>query len=166
MPSPYRKSRWKPSGSGFPSAVAGDRSATSVGVQRPRSRVQKFAEHLKRNPTPAEREFIRILNTVDAGKLRDTFTCQRRVGRKWILDVFFFKQCLGIEIDGGYHSDPKQRRMDALKEHACEEAGITLIRITNGDVFGDRDVLLKKVREGVLRAMLRENPKGSNPSNR
>jgi hypothetical protein len=30
MPLPYRKSRWKPSGSGGPCAVAGDRSAMSV----------------------------------------------------------------------------------------------------------------------------------------
>jgi very-short-patch-repair endonuclease len=155
MPGPYRKPRWKPSGSGFASAVVGDRSATSVGVPRPRSRVQKFAEQLKRNPTPAESEFTRILNTVDGGKLRDTFTCQRRVGRKCILDVFFFRQGLGIEIDGGYHNNPKQRRMDALKARACEEAGITLIRITNDEVFGDRKVLLKRVREGLLRAILR-----------
>jgi hypothetical protein len=61
MPGSYRKPGWKPTGSGFPSAVTGERSATSVGVQRPRSRIQKFAERLKRNPTPAEREFTRIL---------------------------------------------------------------------------------------------------------
>jgi hypothetical protein len=30
----------------------------------------EFAEQLKRNPTPAEREFTRILNTVEGGKLR------------------------------------------------------------------------------------------------
>jgi hypothetical protein len=47
-------------------AVAGDRSATAVGVQLSRSRIQKFAEHLRRNPTPAERELTRILNTVVA----------------------------------------------------------------------------------------------------
>ncbi len=122
MPGQYRKLRWKPSGSRFPSAVAGDRSATSAGVHRPRSRVQKFAEQQKRNPTPAEREFSRILNTVEGGKLRDTFTCQRRVGRRWLLDVFFFGPCLGIEIDGGYHSNPKQRRMDALKERCLRRS--------------------------------------------
>jgi very-short-patch-repair endonuclease len=155
MPGSYRKPRWKPGGSGFASAVVGDRSATSVGVQRPRSRIQKFAEQMRRNPTPAEAEFTRILNSVDGGKLRGTYTCQRRVGRKWILDVFFFRQGLGIEIDGGYHSDPKRRRMDALKASVCEEAGITLIRITNEEVFGDREVLLKKLREGLLRAVMR-----------
>src|ERR1700727_1237644 len=94
----------------FAGAVVGDPSATSVGMERPRSRVQKFAEQMKRDPTPAEAEFTRILNSIDGGKLRDTFACQRCVGRKWILDVFFFKQGLGIEIDGGYHSYPKQRR--------------------------------------------------------
>jgi leucyl-tRNA synthetase len=155
MPSTYRKPRWKPTGAGFPSAVAGDRSATSVGMQRPRGRIQKFAERMKRNPTPAEREFTRILNTVDGGRLRDTFTCQRRVGRKWILDVFFFKHLLGIEIDGGYHNDATQRYADALKARACEEAGVTLIRITNDDVFGDREILLGKLRAGLLLALLR-----------
>jgi very-short-patch-repair endonuclease len=155
MPGTYRKPKWNPTSSGFPSAVTGDRSVTSVGVRRPSSRIQKFAERLKRNPTPAEREFTRILNTLDGGKLRDTFTCQRRVGRKWILDVFFFKQCLGIEIDGRYHNDPKQRCVDTLKARACEEAGVTLVRITNDEVFGDPGILLKKVREGMLRALMR-----------
>ncbi len=46
MPGSYRKPRWKSANSGFPSAVTGDRSATSVGVQRSRSRIQKFAERL------------------------------------------------------------------------------------------------------------------------
>jgi hypothetical protein len=45
--------------------------------------------------------------------------------------------------------------MDALKASACEEAGITLIRITNEEVFGDREVLLKKLRAGLLRAVMR-----------
>jgi very-short-patch-repair endonuclease len=69
---------------------------------------------------------------------------------------FFFKQGLGgIEIDGGYHNDAKQRCVDTLKARASEEAGVTLIRITNDEVFGNRKVLLKKVREGLLRALLR-----------
>jgi very-short-patch-repair endonuclease len=122
-------------------------------MERLRSRVQKFAEQMKRDPTPAEAEFTRILNSIDGGKLRDTYACQRRVGRKWILDVFFFKQGLGVEIDGGYHSYQNQRRMDASKARACEEAGITLVRITNEEVFGDREVLLRKLREGLLRAV-------------
>ena len=43
----------------------------AVSVQPPHSRIQKFAEQLKRNPV--EREFTRFLSRVDGGKFRDTF---------------------------------------------------------------------------------------------
>jgi very-short-patch-repair endonuclease len=75
-----------------------------------------------------EAQLARILNTVDGCKLRD---------------------------DGGYHNNAKQRCVDTFKARACEEAGVTLIRITNDEVFGDREILLKKVRQGLLRALLR-----------
>jgi hypothetical protein len=44
--------------------------------------------------------------------------------------------------------------MDVLKARACEEAGITLIRITDEEVFGDQEALLKKLRDGLIRAVL------------
>jgi very-short-patch-repair endonuclease len=155
MASWYRKPRWIPHGSGFVSAVVGDRSATSVGVPRTRSRLQKFAQRMKKNPTRAEAEFIRILNTAVGGRLRDYYTCQRRVGRNGILDVYFFEHRLGVEIDGSSHNDPRQRQKDALKARACEETGITLIRFTNKEIlFGDREVLIKKLREGLFRAVM------------
>jgi very-short-patch-repair endonuclease len=155
MASWYRKPRWMPHGSGFASAVLGDRSATSVGVPRTRSRRQKFAQRMKKNPTRAEAEFTRLLNTAFGGKLRDSYTCQRCVGCNWILDVYFFEYGLGVEIDGNSHNNPSQRQKDVLKARACEEAGITLIRFTNKEIlFGDREVLIKKLREGLLRAVI------------
>lgn len=114
MASWYRKPRWIPHGSGFASAVVGDRSATSVGVPRTRSRRQKFAQRMKKNPTRAEAEFIRILNTAYGGRLRDSYTCQRCVGCNGILDVYFFEHRLGVEIDGSSHNDPRQRQKDAF----------------------------------------------------
>ena len=155
MASLYRKPRWIPRGSGFASLVVGDRSVTSVGVPRTRPLLQKFARRMKENPTRAEAEFIRILNTAGGGKLRGSYACQRRVGRKWILDVYFFVPRLGVEIDGSSHNNPTQRQKDALKARACEEAGITLIRFTNKEIlFGDPEILIKKLREGLLRAVM------------
>lgn len=155
MASWYRKPRWMPRGSGFASAVIGDRSAASVGVPRTRPRLQKFARRMKENPTRAEAEFIRILNTAVGGKLRGSYACQRRVGRNWILDVYFFEHRLGVEIDGSSHNNPTQCQKDALKARACEGAGITLIRFTNEEILsGDREVLIKKLREGLLRAVM------------
>ena len=151
----YRKPRWISHGSGFASAVVGDRSAISVGVLRTRCRRQKFAQRMKENPTRAEAEFVRIINTAYGGRLRDTYTCQRCVGRDGILDVYFFEYRLGVEIDGSSHNNPRQRQKDALKARACQEAGITLIRFTNREVlFGDRQVLIKKLREGLVRAVM------------
>jgi hypothetical protein len=43
------------------------------------------------------------------------------------------------------------------KEQDCARFDITLLRITNADVFGDRDKLVDKLRHGWRMALKREN---------
>jgi very-short-patch-repair endonuclease/ribosomal protein L37E len=105
-------------------------------------------------PTRAREEFCKILDKLNNGVLRGKF--QRdwtfySTG-KWILDFFFPENRLGIEIDGGYHSTKEQRQRDSEKEKACEAFDITLLRITNRELFGDREALIDKLREGYRKA--------------
>jgi very-short-patch-repair endonuclease len=60
--------------------------------------------------------------------------------------IDFFDSVGRMKIDGEYHNDAKQRCVDTTRARACEQAGVTLIRITNDEVFGDREILLKKLR--------------------
>ena len=55
-------------------------------------------------------------------------------------------------MDGRYHNSEKQKKKDFEKEKACEKFGITLVRLTNQEVFGDRKTLIDKLREGYRNA--------------
>jgi very-short-patch-repair endonuclease len=155
MPRPYRKPKVRTLTSGLASGVVGDRSVTSVGaILRHGSRIQQRVRTLRANPTPAEKQLRHILNRLYAGKLRGKFICQWGF-RGWVLDFYFPEQRLGIEVDGGYHLDPKQRVLDAAKTKGCEESGITIVRLTNREVTGPESVILDRLKAGWIRAAQR-----------
>ena len=128
--------------------VIGDPSPVSIDTVRaaPR-RIQKFANERRISPTAAEEELEKILNTVNAGILKGKFQREFVCG-KWILDFFFGCNRLGIEVDGDYHSSPRQKKKDIEKEADCLAVEITLLRLTNAEVFGDREALLDRLRDG------------------
>jgi hypothetical protein len=53
---------------------------------------------------------------------------------------------LAIEVDGGYHRSTFQLGWDLFKAAELEAAGLTLLRLTNQEVLGDRERLLVKLR--------------------
>ena len=117
---------------------------------RPTSRtrgLQRRADDRRVHGTRAEQELERVLNEVGGGVLRDQFQREWVYGGRWIIDFYFREIRLGVEVDGGYHSKLKQQIADIDRELALEKAGITLVRISNEEVFGDRDALLQKLRE-------------------
>ena len=74
------------------------------------------------------------------------------VAGKWILDFFFYENRFGIEVDGSYHHSDKQKQIDLIKERECDKFDITLLRLTNKEIFGDREILVRKLREGIKKA--------------
>jgi len=106
----------------------------------------------ERSDIPQQRRSLRpSSNSLGHGVLRGKFHREWAYGR-WILDFLFWENGLGIEIDGGYHQSATQRKLDAQKNADCAQVGITLIRISNHEVFGDRDKLVAKLREGYRAA--------------
>jgi len=116
------------------------------------SGIQRLADALRRHGTPAEKQLERILNEVNGGALRGRFQREWAYGGRWIVDFYFREIRLGIEVEGGYHRSLKQQLKDIKRELAIEQAGITIVRVANEEVFGDRDALLSKLREGRRQA--------------
>jgi very-short-patch-repair endonuclease len=118
------------------------------------SPTQRIADNRRRGGTNAERELERILNEVNGGALRGRFQREWAYGGRWIVDFFFRELRLGIEVEGGYHRSLKQQLRDIDRELTLEQLGVTLVRIANEDVFGDRNALLNKLRDSWRRAQI------------
>ena len=148
MPS-YKKPRAVTGGATFRGALIGDAPLPPSTGGRRGSRTQRFAERNRRAPTPAEKELAQILRENFRGV---EWIPQWAFDGKWILDFYFRTASVGIEVDGRYHEAPNQMKRDDAKARACAARGIVLIRVTNAEVFGDRVLLLKKIREAFVRA--------------
>jgi very-short-patch-repair endonuclease len=140
----YRKPQMSLLRAGGYGRAIGEQSSSPVVLQRPR-RVQKFAKARKKTCTNAERELYKILSELGGGVLRGKFH-REWAYKNWILDFFLYEVRVGIEVDGAYHNTAKQRVRDRRKDADCTEAGIILLRVTNEEVFGDRDTLVRKLR--------------------
>ena len=107
-------------------------------------------------PTRAEAELERILDTLGNGALRGEYKREWPVGEWWV-DFYFPAIRLAIEVDGGYHRAQSRWRQDWLKAAQLEAQGITLLRLTNTQVFGDRVWLVQSLRTAWRTAARRAN---------
>jgi len=115
--------------------------------------LELIAAERREHPTRAERALAAILNEVNGGALEGRFRREWVCGRRWIVDFYFPEVCLAIEVDGGYHRSTFQLGWDLFKTAELESAGITLLRLTNQEVFGDRVRLLGKLRRAWRTAL-------------
>ena len=133
---------------GEPSFLAGHPST---------SKILQNAERRRRRPTPAEAELQRILNGLNGGVLRGTFKREHPVSGKRIVDFFFPEIRLAIEVDGSIHLTKDQMERDRQKDTDCAKLDITVLRLTNRDIAGNRNALVAKLRAGWREALDREN---------
>jgi very-short-patch-repair endonuclease len=131
----------------------------SVRSYRPirKSYILTNSEKRRDNPTRAEAELQRVLNSLSGGALRGKFKREHVVSGKWIVDFFFPEIRLAIEVDGSVHNTQVQRAKDLKKDSDCRRFDITVLRLRNGEIFGDREWLIKKLRAGWREAKDREN---------
>ena len=111
------------------------------------------ADERREHPTRAERTLAAILSGLNEGALDGRFRREWVCGGRWIVDFYFPEVRLGIEVDGGYHRSTTQKGWDLFKEGGLESAGVTLLRLTNEEVFGDRERLLGKLRQAWRTAL-------------
>jgi very-short-patch-repair endonuclease len=125
-----------------------------------------IARDRRERPTHAERALAAILNEVNDGALEGRFRREWVCGGRWIVDFYFPEVRLAIEVDGGYHRSTFQLGWDLFKAAELEAAGLTVVRLTNQEVSGDRGRLLAKLRSGWRTAIDRRRRAGRAPGSR
>lgn len=104
-----------------------------------------YREDLIANATRAERLVLTELN-----KLNVRFVFQKVCiarGYSCIADFYFPRPAgLVVEIDGGYHSNPEQKKKDDHRTiYLTQERHFTVLRFTNEEVYLDTKLVVAKI---------------------
>lgn len=115
----------------------------------------RLAQARRERPTRAERALAAFLAEVNGHALEGRFEREWVCGERWIVDFYFPEVRLAIEVDGGYHRSTFQLGWDLFKAAELQAAGLTVVRLTNQEVFGDRARLRAKLRDAWRAARAR-----------
>lgn len=103
--------------------------------------LKQFAHENRLNMTEAEAYLWKCLRK-DA--LGHSFLRQYIIGN-YIVDFVCRDQGLIVEVDGAYHSEPRQQEDDAIREQWLHSQGYHIMRFSNEEVLFDIENVLKTI---------------------
>ena len=118
--------------------------------------LKENAQEHKKHPTEAERSLWEMLR---AKKMGYRFRRQHIIG-DFIVDFICIPLNLIIEVDGKYHSTPKQQEADYLRDSLLNQAGYTILRFTNEEVIGNIDHVIHRITMAMSESPLLGRGKG------
>lgn len=108
------------------------------------SKLTPIRKHLRNNGTSAEAYFW---NYLKHAKLEGRKFRRQHSIEYFVVDFFCYSEMLVVELDGGYHLEPKQQERDKERDDFLKEAGITVLRFENEYVFKNTDWVLDEIRK-------------------
>ena len=101
------------------------------------------AKENRRNMTDAESIFWQMAKGSGLGE-----KCRRQyVIGDYIVDFFFRKSMLIVEIDGGYHTTKEQQLKDVERQDWLEHNDYRVLRFTNVQVLCDMDNVISRIKQ-------------------
>ena len=114
--------------------------------------LKELAEKNRKNPTDAESVMWSILRNNGLGvKFR-----QQHIIGDYIVDFLCVEKKFSIEIDGGYHNDPQQKKSDDLRSQYLYDRGYVEMRFTNEEVLFDTDNVIDRIKHILNSPLLQE----------
>lgn len=109
------------------------------------SNLKANAKSNRDNMTKAESVFWSFAKSSGLGQ-----KCRRQyiIGR-YIVDFFFRKSMLIIELDGGYHSTEQQQDHDSTRQDYLERQGYRILRFTNEEVLQAANNVIEIVKQNL-----------------
>ena len=110
--------------------------------------VRTHAKILRRNLTDAERKLWKYLRAKQFGGLK--VRRQEPIG-KYIVDFVCYEECLVIELDGGQHSEERNR--DDERDRWLRGEGFKVLRFWNNEVLENMEGVLEVIRQNISSAL-------------
>ena len=106
------------------------------------SAIHNLAKNLRKAETEAEKLLWKELSNRKCGGLK--FRRQHPFS-KFVLDFYYHEKKLAIEVDGAIHDDIDITARDENRTYELEQAGLTVIRIRNEEIFKDLKLVLERI---------------------
>ena len=104
--------------------------------------LKENAKANRNNMTEAESAFWSFAKGSGLGE-----KCRRQyIIGEYIVDFFFRKSMLIVELDGGYHFTEEQQKEDAIRQSWLKHMGYNVLRFTNEEVLFDTDNVISKIK--------------------
>ena len=104
--------------------------------------LKENAKANRNNMTEAESAFWSLAKGSGLGE-----KCRRQyIIGEYIVDFFFRKSMLIVELDGGYHFTEEQQKEDAIRQDGLEHMGYTVLRFTNEEVLFNTENVISKIK--------------------
>lgn len=108
--------------------------------------LKENSKNNRRNLTTAETVFWKIAKSSGLGE-----KCRRQyIIGQYIVDFFFRKSKLIVEIDGAYHFSDEQQKEDAIRQEWLEKMGYTVIRFTNEDILFNTENVITQIKSKLI----------------
>ena len=104
--------------------------------------LKENAKANRNNMTEAESAFWSLAKGSGLGE-----KCRRQyIIGEYIVDFFFRKSMLIVELDGGYHFTEEQQKEDAIRQDWLEHMGYKVLRFTNEQILFDTDNVIVEIK--------------------
>ena len=105
--------------------------------------LKEFARENRKNMTLSETLLWEQLR-----RLPSTFHFRRQhIIGDYIVDFVCLEQSLVIEVDGGYHSEPRQIEDDIFRTEKLNKYGFTVLRFKNEQITDNIDEVMRVIKE-------------------
>lgn len=104
--------------------------------------LKENAKANRNNMTEAESAFWSLAKGSGLGE-----KCRRQyIIGEYIVDFFFRKTMLIVELDGGYHFTEVQQKEDSIRQSWLEHMGYKVLRFTNDEVLFNTKSVISKIK--------------------
>ena len=114
--------------------------------------LKEKAEYNRTHATEAESALWGYLRD---GNLGVKFRRQHIIDH-YIADFLCVEKKFVIEVDGGYHNNPNQRKYDAIRSQFLYEHGYVEMRFTNEEVLCDTENVIARIQRIIQSPLLQE----------
>ena len=108
--------------------------------------LKAFARENRQNMTLAESVLWDSLRT---GSIEGHGFLRQYIIGDYIVDFLCRDNGLIIEVDGGYHSEPRQANEDEQRTEWLESRGYHVLRFTNDEVLYNLDNVLNEIEQSL-----------------